>query len=259
MASISAAGNSAGIADQFVHVVAQASEVDAPAQAALFRRQIVQQEAPEPGIGHRVPERPVDLAPPRRGAQIDRLHGLDIGQMAVTIGDRRDVHHDQATDQVAPFEGQQHGGLTAHGVAQHRCAFQAVTHQEGGHVLGHLPVGHALGPGRGAVIAQVEGEDPVGLAQLPRVARPVAARAEQAVQDNERRPGAGFGEGEIQRHEISLRRTARRCQGMRRVPAQGRRSPNCDRGIQIWGCKDCPESCSILGRLLEPRRKGSRR
>ena len=72
--------------------------------------------------------------------------------------------------------------------------------EEGAHVFRHLAVVHGLRPGRGAVVAQIDREDPVHLAEPPRDACPVVARAEQAMQDDERRPLARFGVSQFQRH-----------------------------------------------------------
>lgn len=85
-------------------------------------------------------------------------------------------------------------------LAHDRRAREAVAREEGAHVFRHLAVVHGLRPRRGAVVAQIDREDPVCLAEPPRDARPVAARAEQAMQDDERRPLARFGVSQFQGH-----------------------------------------------------------
>jgi hypothetical protein len=88
-------------------------------------------------------------------------------------------------------QGQGHRHLAAHAVTHHRRLAQTFVLDESLHVVGHLEIAHRIGPGRRAVVAQVDCKHAMRAGQSARNAAPVVARAEQAVQDHQRRPAAG--------------------------------------------------------------------
>ena len=55
-------------------------------------------------------------------------------------------------------------------------------------VLDHFAIGHLVRPRRGAVIAQIEGQDPVARCEMLGDRPPIPAGAEQPMQDRNRRP-----------------------------------------------------------------------
>ena len=55
-------------------------------------------------------------------------------------------------------------------------------------VLDHFAVGHPVRPRRGAVIAQIKGQNPVARREVLGDRPPIPAGTEEAVQDRNRRP-----------------------------------------------------------------------
>ncbi len=113
-------------------------------------------------------------------------------EMMRGVGHRRDVGDDQALDRGAVFECGGHRHLAAHAVPEQRKAVVAALLQCRPYVFGHFAVIHRLGPGRGAMVAQIEGDDVMMRRKALRNRRPVPAGAEQPMQDRQRRPRAIF-------------------------------------------------------------------
>jgi len=67
-------------------------------------------------------------------------------------------------------------------------------------IFGHRGIIHRVGPGRGAVIAQIERDDAVPRGEVLCDRGPVAPRAEQPVQNRQRRSRAIFGGGQRNGH-----------------------------------------------------------
>ena len=124
------------------------------------------------------------------------LHRLDVFEEGLLIANRGDVDDDQLLDEIGVPQRHQHRRLAADAVAQNGRRRQPVLFDQRLEVVGHLRIGHAVRPGRVAVIAQIAGEDAIALGQPLRHRMPVLRRAEQAVQDDDRRPLAVFAKGE---------------------------------------------------------------
>ena len=114
------------------------------------------------------------------------------------VGDRRDVGDDQAVDGVGPGEGEDHRRLAAHGMPENvEGAVQPVDHL--GEVGGHLLVAMRVGPRTRSMVAHVDGDDPARVGEPLRDGSPVSGGSEEAVRDQQPRPGAALAmEGEVQ-------------------------------------------------------------
>ena len=171
------------------HVGGKRLEVDAPDEAGLGLDQVLQQEIADHWIADRALELQLRVGAPPHRRQVDRRHRLDERPEAMRIGDRGDVDHDQTRHPLGTGQGQAHRDLPAQAVADHGRRSQAVGVDEVLDVAGHGVEAHGPGPGRAAMVAQVEHEDAVALPQLPGDRRPIARRAKEAVQDQDRRTG----------------------------------------------------------------------
>jgi hypothetical protein len=119
----------------------------------------------------------------------------------VRVGHRRDVDHEQALDQLGAGQREVHGDLAAQAVADQRDCAEAVALHERRDVARHLVEAHGPGPGRAAVVAQIQGEHAVARGELLGDAGPVARRAQQAVQDHHGWPGLAEAiVGKFERH-----------------------------------------------------------
>ena len=136
-------------------------QVQAPTGAVFVDHQILRQKSTFGGVGNGPGERDINLGAPRDAAEIDRPHGADIGEQVWRIGSRGDIDDDQPIDLARMKQGHQHCDLAAHAVPQKRGALDIAGAQRGSQILRHFAVGHSIGPGRGAVIAQIEGQNPV--------------------------------------------------------------------------------------------------
>ena len=99
-----------------------------------------------------------------------------------------DIAPQAYADQFRMAQGQCHGGLATHAVADQDRPLQLLAFDQGLHVERHLEIGHAARPGRGAMVAGIGQIDAVARGQRARDLAPVAAGAEQAVQDHHGRP-----------------------------------------------------------------------
>jgi len=120
------------------------------------------------------------------GAEIERAHRPDIAEMVRLVGHRGDVDDNEALDLRAMSERQHHRHLAAHAVPEEGKAGMARCVQPRPDILGHLGIIHRVGPGRRAVIAQVERPHMKFLRQIAPRRLPVARRAEHSVQQHER-------------------------------------------------------------------------
>ncbi len=106
---------------------------------------------------------------------------------------RGDVHHHQPTHPLRGAEREAHGGLAAHAVSDQGGGLDALALHQLEDVLRHLGIAHGVRVGRLAVVAQVQREHPVVGAQAPGDGTPVAAGAEQPVEDEQGRAGRALG------------------------------------------------------------------
>jgi hypothetical protein len=83
-------------------------------------------------------------------------------------------------------EGQRHRRLAAHAVTDQGVGVEAQALDQPRHVLDHVGIGHGVGMGRAAVIAQIHQVKAVLAGKRARHRDPVAPGAEQAVQDHHR-------------------------------------------------------------------------
>ena len=163
-------------------------EVHLPGIAALpVGAEVFEQELADRVGGNALPERGVDVGTGAEGAGVHRLKRVEDLRVAARVGLRRDVYHDELLDTAGVREGKLHGRLAPHGVAHQVRRSQAVPVHEPGQVRRHRRVVEAVVVGRAAVVAlEMRAEDPAAERM------PVAARAEQTVQDDQRRPRAVF-------------------------------------------------------------------
>ena len=180
---------------------------DAPGEAVLAAHQVLQKEAAHAGVVDLLGQQgvgfgaPVDAATGRGRASLRHRRGRCDGRRPARCPPRpggRPARRAPAPDASRPCRPCC-GRSTA-------ADAQSLARQERAHVVGHLVVGHLVRPGRGAVIAQVEREDAMGRTELPGEARPVARRAEQAVQDQDRRAAFAVRDmGKLEAHGRSVR------------------------------------------------------
>jgi hypothetical protein len=188
-------------ADELVHVGGERLEIDPPDEAGVGLDQVLQEEIAQHGIGDRSLQLQVRIGAPLQRREIDPAHRLDEPAEGVCVGDRRDVDHEQLLDQLGAGQREAHRDLAAETVAEQRDRAEAASLDERRDVARHVIEAHRLGPGRAAVVAQIQREHAMRRGQLPANAGPVARRAEQAVEDDDGRPGrAELVRGELDAH-----------------------------------------------------------
>ena len=188
-------------------LAASAARLTRHAKPSSRLHEVLQQEAADAGLGDRLLQRPVGVGAPGHAGQIDPPQRLDVAGEAVAVGDRRDVDHDQALDQPGAGQGEAHRDLAAEAVADHAgpaSSWRRMNAATSSAISSNVMVG----PGRAAVVAQIEREHPRALAELLRDRAPVARRAQQPVQDHQRRAGLAVGVvSELQR-QLAVHRHA---------------------------------------------------
>ncbi len=190
---------------QLGHVGGDRVEIDPPAILVAGAHQVLHQEGADRGLGHRGGERLIDIGAPRERGRLDLLHGGDVVAEIMAIGGGRDVDHDQMADQIRLGQRQAHRDLAAHAVADHDRRARHFLLDQAAQVARHVVIGHALGPGRRAVVAQVGADHLVAERQLLGDAAPVARRPQQAVQHDHRGPAGALAEKrKIERHRYLL-------------------------------------------------------
>ena len=168
------------------HLVGERVEVELPAGAAVLEGEALQEEGAQRRLGDVGGERGVALGAAGEGGEVERLHGADVGELAVLVGDRGHVGDDEAADAGGLGQGQHHRRLAAHGVAEDVGA-AAVGGDGLGEVAGHGGVA-VLGAARAvAVVAHVDGDDLAVEGEALGDGAPVPRRAEEAVGDEEGR------------------------------------------------------------------------
>ena len=209
-------------------LAASAARLSRHAKPSSRLHEILQQEAADAGLGDRLLQRLIGVAAPGQGGRIDPPQRLDVAGEAVAVGDRRDVDRDQALDQGGAGQREAHRDLAAEAVADHAGPAELVAQDERGDVVRHRVERHQVGPGRAAVVAQVEREHARALAQPLRDRAPIARRAEQPVQDHQRRAAVAIGVvSELQR-QLAVHR-------MRPLPT---RCPLCPAGRRDQAAPD---------------------
>ena len=131
-------------------------QVDAPVEVVVARHQVLHQEGHDAGVRHGLLQagaapRRGWRRPARRALRMASAKGVsvsayDTGAMSTTTS---------RLDALRVAQRQRHRRLAAHAVAHHRGLFQPQPVDQLQHVVGHLGVVHRVGPGRGAVVAQV--------------------------------------------------------------------------------------------------------
>ena len=174
-------------------------EIDAPAQSGRPGDQVLHQECAHRVVGDAWLQGGVGRAAPVYAREVERLHRRDLVLVRRRVRHRRDVDHDQALHDLGRRQRQRHRHLAAHAVPDDGGAAEAARGDEARHVLRHLGIGHAVGPGRGAMIAQIEREDMEPRGPAARHRRPVLRRPEEPVQDQDGRAGTVLLAGESDR------------------------------------------------------------
>ena len=128
-----------------------------------------------PGSGMASASEAIGIPPAQPGAQGDGLHRLDIGAQHRRVGHRRDIGDHQPADQLRLGQGQRHGHLAAHGMADHRGRRGGERRRGLRHIGRHRRVVHHRVARRGAVVAQVERDHPVPRRQPALDRAPIAA------------------------------------------------------------------------------------
>ncbi len=148
-------------ADQRRHLALDRLEVDPPARRPVLEDQVLQQKGALRRVRHRRLQSRISLGPAPDAGKVETAHRAHHPEVARLIGDRRNVGNDEAFDQVGVAQRRHHRDLPAHAVPEQREAVMSERRKAGAHIIGHLAIGHRLGPGRGAVIAQIECDDPM--------------------------------------------------------------------------------------------------
>ncbi len=193
-AGIRRAGRKLGEADYVGHRLLDPGEVEAPMRVAVAEDEVLQEERAFGRVGDVGGHQPVGLGPAGDRGEVEAAHRLEFGGRRGVI-DWGDVDDDQPLDPV-PGQRRDHRRLAAHRMAdQRRRPAKRVAD-----IGGHLGIAHRVGPRRVAVVPEVERDDAAPGGEALGNRRPVAAPAEQPVQDRHRRSGAVFGRGEPQGH-----------------------------------------------------------
>jgi hypothetical protein len=163
------------------------AQADLPAVTAnRITGDVVQEEPPRWEVGDRTCQGLLELSPRFKGAGVEREQRGKHPVEAPRIGPRRDIDDDEPRDLLRVEQGELHRDLAAHRVAQDMGAGQVMVLHELADVRRHAGVIHVGGVGRAAMIAQVHREDLEMLGQFLADQVPVAQRAEQAVQNDQR-------------------------------------------------------------------------
>ena len=169
----------------------------------MVAAEILQQEAADAGLGNVRLELGTGRFAVGEAREVDGAHSADERLEIADLRrrDRRHIDDTETLDQRWVSQRQRHGDLAAHRVTDHGVRLAvALRLEQLGDLIGHLRIGEVVGPGRTAVVGQVDQRDSGLVAERLGDGRPVLALAEQAVQEDDARPGApGLGAEQLAR------------------------------------------------------------
>eukprot|EP00467_Chlorarachnion_reptans_P024374 CAMPEP_0114504924 /NCGR_PEP_ID=MMETSP0109-20121206/10554_1 /TAXON_ID=29199 /ORGANISM="Chlorarachnion reptans, Strain CCCM449" /LENGTH=331 /DNA_ID=CAMNT_0001683279 /DNA_START=17 /DNA_END=1012 /DNA_ORIENTATION=+ len=183
-----------------VQALLQHCEVALPPPLAGTAVQIHQREPPD-GLARDPRLQPLHGVAPRRDLrEVEQRErgddpserGARVGALALGVLDRRDVGCDQRGHPFGVMESRHHRDAASKGVPEHDGRVQPEVVEEADEVAGHRRGRHRVGVGARPVVAEVDPNDRP-IARDPRREGELAhvrCGAEQAVEDDHRRPAA---------------------------------------------------------------------
>ena len=153
-------------------------KIEPPARPAVLEHQVLHQEGALGRIGYRGGKAGFGFGAAFDAGEVEFAHRPNMRQVMRRVIDRGDVDDHEALDLGAVLQRRDHRRLAPHAVAEQRITVVAARVQRRAYVLRHLGIVHRVSPGRGAMIAQVDSDDPMMHGEALGDRCPVAAGAE---------------------------------------------------------------------------------
>jgi hypothetical protein len=192
---------------QFVVVTGDGVEVEFPAEASVVvGGEVFEQELAEGGLRDVPGKGGINLVPAFEGGEIEPAKRGEDPPVVGREGLGRHVGDDELPELIRMAEGEEHGNLASHGMAEDIRSRKAVGLKEFEDVRRHEIVIERVAVRGAAVVAEVESEDLAEGGEPAADPGPIVERPEEPMQDEERRTCSGGLEVQLHARRAVLKR-----------------------------------------------------